>query len=95
MKKVIIAALAVGLMSTTAMAEWHEGAVDFIQTTATGVKISIVKEDTSRLTYVVSATSVDTTKTIIAMALTAQADGRPLSLYETSATWTSVLLSKK
>jgi len=93
MKKILIAMLFAAGTSTSATAAWHEGKVDFIQTTAQGIKISLLNADGLRMTHLISATG-DTEKTIIAMALTAQAATRDITLFETSGEWTSVLLKQ-
>lgn len=93
MKKIIIAAIGAAVMSTSAMAAWEEGKVNFIQTTSTGVNISLLKSDGSKLNLPIQA-SGDKEKTIIAMALTAQAADRNIKLFSASGAWISVLLAR-
>ena len=95
MKKILLAVLAAGLMSTSASAAtWYEGKVRFIQTDGENVRVKLRLADESLLVYTIQAATADVQKTIIAMILTAQAADRNIKLYEQSGVWTSVLLAE-
>ena len=95
MKKMFLAVLAAGLMSTSAFAGWIEGKVKFIQTIGTEVNVMIVDSNNVNYEHKIHAATADVQKTIIAMILTAQAADRNILLYEDSNVWTSVLLKQQ
>jgi hypothetical protein len=71
MKKILLAALAAGLMSTNAMAWWLTDAqVEWIETKSDGNTYVRLIKGTSAYNYKIADTDAEAKKTMIAVALT-------------------------
>ncbi|GEM_PF-3965135 len=86
MKKVFIAAIAVGLLSTTVFAGWVSGTVDKIQKIPAGTYVTLKQANNATAFAKITLTG-DARKEFIAVLLTAKAQNATIKLYARSGEW--------
>ena len=92
MKKLLLAALTSGLMTTSAFA-WDSGTItEIYQYTDGTLKIMLLKEDGSTMLHPVVVLDVEVKKAMFAMALTARTANIPVDLNykETDGGWNAM-----
>ncbi len=92
MKKLLLATLVAGLMSTSALA--LDGTITKISITSSGVtKIIITTSTGSSTKKTIGDISSDAGKAMLAIALTAKSAGDPVEAYHDGTSWTALSVS--
>ncbi|RUM62648.1 MAG: hypothetical protein DSZ03_06385 [Sulfurimonas sp.] len=97
MKKLLIAMLATGLVSTSVMAAWVGGTVDSIRTNTDGSSYIVMKRtgDNKKIGMKISnAATADGKKMLLTVALTAQTTGKSVIGWLNGSGWTSFQIKK-
>ena len=91
MKKILLAAIAVGMMSTSAMA--LVGTVEKIQIKSDGEVTIVLKklDGTGNARHILAGTA-DANKAMLAAALTAKSTSATVEMYNDATSWTNITL---
>ncbi len=93
MKKVLLTAVLIGAMATTAMAStWYTGKIGKVNSLDTGHLVVQVLDGATDPYLYINSDTMDTHKQMVAVVLTAKASNADVQLFEVNNKWERVML---